>query len=1103
MDNYGLDSFIVADEINKVIDYNVESKLDRVNRDKHIRGIAGTIEKDVCDVYIYNATTPIENTKINTGVNIFENDDIYLLAINGNLNNLVVDANVHNFEKLFGYKFTDYMLIDGFQDVTACTPLMEWSDLTNDIVYKKYRGQGIRQEFLNPVTKIYAMAKSSLTLDLTSYPDGEATNSSNDYIGIAFYVSDNTMYKATDYLSVVLATTGSDFYIITINSGNHTLVNGWNVYSILKNDIPSGGSPDWSNITELYYENNIDDGYDGEYIVYGVLSLFRNDVSGSASITTNDLLGTSNEIVVTNGTASIVASSDVTLSLPSTIYNDSFVIGRDADNYMDFTIDNVISFKTNGTADRFIIDSNGSIGIATNDIDTTVSGYNIVQFPYAQIFFGESARFLAISNNAYIDASGNTKYRSTGTAFSMAMNDSGFNIVNMLSGNQDDNVEYLSNLIYDYEGNFSIVSATPVVETRFKVFNNGNIGMNQDALPSWDNGMKYLGFPNSSIIYGESTSRLEMYSNAYLWDDLSYYYNYDGAASDIILDTDGSISFRVAPYSTLGSSLTWTTALTIESDGNIGIMTTDIEAWQTGFNALQFPFGGLMYSDSSIFMALGNNDYWDGAYKYRSNDYAQKIRFNTDGTIALWVAPSGTIDTAITFKEALKINNDMSTIVYSIKRYDQQITDVTEERVVKHMGLTETKGQVWISLGNYENEQKITAIKYVGGGICYGLTSPTGYIIKSIDYGNTWFEISQWNDGAYVFNSFDYCGNGIFISGSTNGKMYKSEDWGETWTLKHTITSEIFVYDTTYIGNGIILAISADNGTLVRSDDYGESWATRYTFGSATFYYHNITYCGNGIVLANGHSGNIIRSWDYGYTWEIATKPSSSDDFRDLQYCGNGIVLALLDTNELYKSFDFGETWNLVVDLNATYSIVQSYSLGYVGDGIVLLGAYDTSLKLLIYQSVDYGETWTFFYNNINTLYVADFEYLENGVILAGTWKNSTNSAALLRSSIDYHQYQKYIETTDNIQCNSLILGATPVLSATPSAFPENMLIIQQNLDPTVSEADQIALFATEGDDCTIGLRVEREVVEATPTADNGLVININGSLYMLPLQAI
>lgn len=86
---------------------------------------------------------------------------------------------------------------------------------------------------------------------------------------------------------------------------------------------------------------------------------------GTNATSLDDILGTSNEITVTNG-ANTIIGGDATLSLPSAVFlGTSGQIGRDADNLIDFVTDNEIMFRTNATDNRLIIKSDGNVGIGT------------------------------------------------------------------------------------------------------------------------------------------------------------------------------------------------------------------------------------------------------------------------------------------------------------------------------------------------------------------------------------------------------------------------------------------------------------------------------------------------------------------------------------------------------------------------------------------------------------------------------------------------------------------------------------------------------------------------------------------------------------------
>jgi hypothetical protein len=111
-----LDDFVVATEFEKLIKYNIEANMLNITRDKHYRGTIQSINGNVADVLLLNASTPIPDVKINTGINLFEDEEVYVLALNGSLNNLLIDSKVLDLDLLYGVNVDNFLNIETFQD---------------------------------------------------------------------------------------------------------------------------------------------------------------------------------------------------------------------------------------------------------------------------------------------------------------------------------------------------------------------------------------------------------------------------------------------------------------------------------------------------------------------------------------------------------------------------------------------------------------------------------------------------------------------------------------------------------------------------------------------------------------------------------------------------------------------------------------------------------------------------------------------------------------------------------------------------------------------------------------------------------------------------
>ena len=102
--------------------------------------------------------------------------------------------------------------------------------------------------------------------------------------------------------------------------------------------------------------------------------------------------------------------------------------------------------------------------------------------------------------------------------------------------------------------------------------------------------------------------------------------------------------------------------LRITSAGNVGIGVTP-ETWTSGETALQI--GGntsiraTTAQGANGSLSFGQNVYVNSGYKYISTDQASAMIMG-DGVISLNVAASGSADAAITWNQALTVNNDVT-----------------------------------------------------------------------------------------------------------------------------------------------------------------------------------------------------------------------------------------------------------------------------------------------------------------------------------------------------------------------------------------------------------------------------------------------------------
>lgn len=95
-----------------------------------------------------------------------------------------------------------------------------------------------------------------------------------------------------------------------------------------------------------------------------------------------------------------------------------------------------------------------------------------------------------------------------------------------------------------------------------------------------------------------------------------------------------------------------------DTTGNLGLNTTDLEAWDSAYRAIEFPGSAIYYdySNGNGYISLLNNVYNDGSFKYKTSAAAAILSIYS-GTFLYRFTSSGTANGAITWTTGLKIDN--------------------------------------------------------------------------------------------------------------------------------------------------------------------------------------------------------------------------------------------------------------------------------------------------------------------------------------------------------------------------------------------------------------------------------------------------------------
>jgi hypothetical protein len=171
---------------------------------------------------------------------------------------------------------------------------------------------------------------------------------------------------------------------------------------------------------------------------------------------------------------------------------------------------------------------------------------------------------------------------------------------------------------------------------------------------------------SSDILYlirGVGTTRDKKIAIDSLFDTIICYNDGTAALPTRTFDGDPNTGGWHPAADTLAWSTAGVEALRINSTGNVSIKNSSLENWKTILSVLQLGGNGFLETQTTQqagnYMTIGCNSYWDQTddrWEYISTDEASAY-WQGNGTHSFNIAVSGTADTAITWIEALLINN--------------------------------------------------------------------------------------------------------------------------------------------------------------------------------------------------------------------------------------------------------------------------------------------------------------------------------------------------------------------------------------------------------------------------------------------------------------
>jgi len=90
-----LNDIITANKVINNIQYIIDKSIKNASYDKHFRAVVDVLNVDsTADIKLFDSDVIIPDVKVRNDLDLEADDEVYVLAINGDINNLMVDINI-------------------------------------------------------------------------------------------------------------------------------------------------------------------------------------------------------------------------------------------------------------------------------------------------------------------------------------------------------------------------------------------------------------------------------------------------------------------------------------------------------------------------------------------------------------------------------------------------------------------------------------------------------------------------------------------------------------------------------------------------------------------------------------------------------------------------------------------------------------------------------------------------------------------------------------------------------------------------------------------------------------------------------------------------
>lgn len=235
----------------------------------------------------------------------------------------------------------------------------------------------------------------------------------------------------------------------------------------------------------------------------------------------------------------------------------------------------------------------------------------------------------------------------------------------------------------------------------------------------------------------------------------------------------------------------------------------------------------------------------------------------------------------------------------------------------------------------------------------------SGYVIKSIDNGNTWSSISMGASDNY--NSVNMINEDTIIISSSN-KIISSYDGGNNWE-SYNITG--YSVNKTFFINSKIGHAACNSGKILKTIDGGLNWYVTETVSYFPSDFFTIYFINNEVGFASREHNDILKTIDGGESWVEIT--NTSDAIYSFYFFDelNGYITG--EYGVIFKTSDGGASWEWAGFQSGRIDGTTIYSSYFIDNNF----GFAVGLRGRILKTIDGGNSWVQYapiYNDIKQL---------------------------------------------------------------------------------------------------------------------------------------